>query len=125
MEKYDIIHLEDDHPTAFLCQRAITKAGLTYHNVQTLAELEQLLHTAAADLYILDGSFPLQPGVCKSFLADRATGKIRNLHPQAKILIYSGNNPEKFDDLPHVEYLGKDTSFDDLVQKIHSLLKQG
>ena len=123
MDKYNIIHLEDEEDTVILSQRALTKAGLTYRSVKSLADLEELLQTARADLYVLDGSFPFQPGNTELFLADKAFAKIRKIHPQAKILIYSGNDPKKFADLSGIEYLSKDNSPDNLAQKVRSMLE--
>ncbi len=94
MQKYNIIHVEDDRFMSILIRSGSELNGLTYRNVCSLDSLKKAMDESMADHYIIDGNFPKTDCVNDNpeLLAEDAVEYIRSKYPDARIILFSNDS---------------------------------
>ena len=90
MAHYNIIHIDDNASTISDVGKAATQQSLTYCSADSLDSLDSLLQNDSADVFVVDGMFPVRTGEEVQYLAPNAIEKIRARQLSARIVLYSG-----------------------------------
>lgn len=89
MQRYNILQLDDNGDLREYTEKKATEVNLTYLGVASLNALEVALDSSSADIYVIDGNFPLSEGCIAEFLAPEAFRLIRAKYENPTIVIYS------------------------------------
>lgn len=87
--QYDIIQVEDDSQGRRFLEGAAKGEGLTYLGVGCLHDLENVILESAAQIYVVDGRFPISKNGPVDRNAYKTIEAIRDKYPDSKIIIYS------------------------------------
>ena len=90
MAHYNIIHTDDNASTISEVGGAAKRQSLTYCSADSLDSLDSLLQNDSADVFVVDGMFPVRTGEEVQYLAPNAIGNIRAKQSNARIVLYSG-----------------------------------
>ena len=126
MTLYDIIQLEDNQDTREIMNMYAEEKGLSYLGVESLKELEDMLHSSSsAKVYVVDSYFPFLKGGEKEPLAIEAINRIRHYHPDARIVLYASPGLKEIARENEVDYENKaEVTCGEIVRSIKFLLEK-
>jgi DNA-binding response OmpR family regulator len=118
-EPKTVLVVDDDAMIRSFEAQLLSGHGYNVLQADSGAEALRLADTATIHLLLTDF---LMPGVDGLEL----TRKFRAFHPETPVLMVSGSLPpsdSRIEDLAHFGFLAKPFAFDELVQKVHTLIQ--
>jgi CheY-like chemotaxis protein len=118
-EPKTVLVVDDDPIVRSVEVQILASQGYNVLQAQSGAEALRLAASATIHLLLTDFVMPDVDGL-------ELTGKFRTVHPETPVLMVSGSLPptdKRIENLAHFGFLPKPFAFDELVQKVRTLIQ--
>ena len=118
-EPQTVLVVDDDPILRSVEVQILASQGYNVLQAQSGAEALRLADSATIHLLLTDFLMPDVDGL-------ELTGKFRTVHPETPVLMVSGSLPptdKRIENLAHFGFLPKPFAFDELIQKVRTLIQ--
>jgi len=116
------MQIEDNRGIRDHLRVSASELGMSYKGVPCLSALEKVLQQSSAEIFVIDGNFPMVVGGEPQNHVAEAIKIVRKHQPDARIVLYSTRGLTEIAEEYHAQYVNKSSGERELATKLKRMI---